>query len=169
MNSEITKTTSIYRDIQEKDYQIIADFSNINALSDYPIWCKTCGWDSERVSDSIQHFKDKGNKLVTQVHEIDGKLISAYGGWDYKDRTIFELGVVDPSLPDYFDVWRKDTAKLFKDAFDRGSNYIYIRLTDDQSELVPWQENELNMTRHHTYLVWTASKEEMQPYIDKYL
>lgn len=157
----------IYRNISDSDYQIIADYSNINAESEKPLWCKTHGWDKTRVSGFIEKFTDK--KLVSQTHEVNGKIISCFAGWEYKDRTMFELGVVDTALTDCFDIWRQDTAILFKTAFDRGSKYIHIRLTDDTCQLVAWMENELKMTRHHTHMIWTGSKEDIKPYIDQYL
>lgn len=157
-----------YRDLTEKDYEALVDYSNKNNERERGIWCKTDeAWTIEREQAFMDKIKERGT-LFTQVNEVDGVVLTAYAGWEMDHHMVFGMGIVNPDLPDYFDVWRRDAARAMEQALLRGNIDIRFSPSSVDNELVDWLENEVGARKHPAFMSWKVRADVVQQYIDKY-
>lgn len=156
-----------YRELQEPDYPTLVEYNNMNSQRESPIWCRSGDWDTERLRRYIEGAAERG-KLRTIARIEDGKIASYFAGYSVRDYTIFVAGVVDPTRPDYFDVWREDAARMLDMVIKDGTQKVVFRYSSDQAEIVPWTENELGARRLGDDTAWKITAQELQAYVEKY-
>lgn len=159
----------MYREVIKTDYFDISNHINLNNQREVGIWCKSSQtMTPELVEQNVASIGLIGT-LFTQVNEIDNKVASFYAGYEYKQNIVYVIGIVDPGLQNYMEIWKKDAAILFDNSIKRGNKIIHIKLSSVNVELVPWLDNEVKAKKHPDYFVWTISSDEIKPYIDKYI
>lgn len=155
---------STYRTIQESDYQVFADMTNVNNQREHVYWCRTTtDFTAEKVGRMVTLAATRG-RLITQVRQ-EASPVSLFVGFEHNGNALYSVGVVDTTRLDFETVWRQDTAHLFKGALDRNNHTFRIQLSDDQALIVGWMEEELNMVRHPGSSVWITDAQSMQQYV----
>jgi hypothetical protein len=150
----------VYRPLRRADCDEIARHYNRNLAGREPIWCAGGSeFDGNRVwlHRLVLIARGRG-RLVDQVHERRGRVISYFAGYARGDRVTFSIGVVDPDLPDPLATWRRDAAHLFTAALRTGARDFRIRASSDRAWFVEWMEREVGMERVAGRNVWVAGQ-----------
>lgn len=150
----------------DDDYRQIAEYSNLNNKREIGVWCKTENdwvWED---SKGVVNKKGENFKLFFQVNDSGTKVVSFFVAFEYKSGISFFVGIVDPSMENYMDVWRYDAALCFDYAVKSGFKEIRILLSDDNNEIVDWMEKEVCMTRVNNMFVWIINTKKVKDYIN---
>lgn len=167
MTAEKQPGKELYRSLSVEDLMAIATLYNLNNDREETVWCRTSEYEPSRVLKHVIKCMAFGDP-ITQVHEVDDQLISYFCGWIDADSVTYDVGVVNINLPDFFDIWRKDTAELFKRGLQVGKPMMRIKLSTDDNALVSWIEKEVGMTRMGEANIWEIESSKVVPYTEKF-
>jgi hypothetical protein len=158
----------VYRALTRGDCDAVARHYNRNLASDDPLWCAGGQpYDGARVWLHCLTLRVRGQgRLISQVHERDGRVLSYFGGYRRRDEARFSIGVVDLELPDPRNTWRRDVGHMFGEALATGTRAFTIRASSDHAWFVGWMEDEVGMRRDGERRVWTADRACMAGYVD---
>jgi hypothetical protein len=157
----------VYRPLAWADCAAIARHYNRNLRCADPLWCAGgAPWDARRVWAHRRLLALRGRgRSVAEVHEVDGRVHSYFGGYERGARATYSLGVVDLDLPEPMDTWRRDSAHAFDGSLRRGVDEFRVTASSDRARYVGWMEREVGMRRLEGTTVWVACGATMQKYV----
>jgi hypothetical protein len=165
---ETRLSDDVYRPLRRADCDDIARHYNRNLLEHDPIWCGAGSkYDGNRIWLHRLVLVARGRgRLIDQVHERRGRVISYFAGYARGNRVTFSIGVVDLDLADPLDTWRRDAARLFASMLRTGAGEFWIRASSDQAWFVEWMEREVGMERMAGRNVWVANRAVIASHVD---
>jgi hypothetical protein len=157
----------LYRPLLRSDCDEIARQYNRNLAELDPIWCAGGrGYDGNRIWLHRMVLAARGRgRAIGQVHELDGRVVSYFGGFARGDQVTFSIGVVDLDLPDPLETWRRDVAHLFESSLAAGACTVRIWASSDRAWFVSWMEGEVGMERVEVSNVWVADRARIARYL----
>jgi hypothetical protein len=162
------KLDDVYRPLRRADCGEIARHYNRNLAELEPVWCAGGSeWDGNRVWLHRLVLMARGRgRLVDQVHERRGRVISYFAGYTRGDQATFSIGVVDLDLPDPLETWRSDVVHLFAATLRTGVRDFRIQASSDRAWFVEWMEQEVGMARLADRNVWVAGRAVIASHVD---
>jgi hypothetical protein len=164
----IELSDDLYRPLRRSDCAEIARHYNRNLAELDPIWCAGGSeYDDNRVWLHRLVLMARGRgRLVDQVHERRGRVLSYFAGYARGDRVTFSIGVVDLDLPDPLETWRRDVVQLFASSLQAGAREFRIHASSDRAWFVDWMEREVGMERVAGQNVWVADRAVIASHVD---
>jgi hypothetical protein len=165
---ETTLNDDVYRPLRRSDCAEVARHYNRNLVEHDPIWCGGGSrYDANRVWLHRLVLLARGRgRLVDQVHERRGRVISYFAGYATGDRLTFSFGVVDLDLPDPLETWRHDVVRLFASTLRTGAREFRIRASSDRAWFVEWMEREVGMERVADRNLWVADRAVIASHVE---
>jgi hypothetical protein len=165
---ETTLNDDVYRSLRRSDCAEIARHYNRNLVERDPLWCGGgSAYDANRVWLHRLVLMARGRgRLVDQVHERRGRVVSYFAGHARGSRVTLSIGVVDLDLPDPRDTWRRDAVRLFASTLRTGAREFRIQASSDQAWFVEWMEQEVGMERVADRNVWLADRAVIASHVE---
>jgi hypothetical protein len=158
----------VYRPLRRADCAEIARHYNRNLAAADPVWCaEGTECDGRWVWLHRLTLMARGRgRLIDQVHERRGRVVSYFAGYARGERVTFSIGVVDLDLPDPLETWRRDAAHLFAAALRTGARDFRIQASSDRAWFVEWMEQEVGMERVPDRRIWVAGRAVIARHVD---
>ena len=158
-----------FRPLRRSDCDALASYCNRNRLEPDPIWCAkesdvsgTTIW----LHRLVLAARGRG-RAISQVHEIEGRPVSYFGGYWRGRRAAFSIGIVDVDLADPMETWRQDVSHLFAATLADHVETFHVQSSSDRGRFVGWLEDEVGAVRLAGRNAWTADRARIAAYVGR--